>query len=370
MPAISVMIKPASGLCNMRCDYCFYYDEQSKREHASFGMMSETTLKNVIRRTLLHAEGVYSLAFQGGEPTLCGLDFFKKVMEYIKQYNRNHVQIQLALQTNGYGITEEWAVFFAENHFLIGLSCDGTAAIHNTYRHPNDKGNSYTRLEQTAALFDKHHVDYNILTVVHKDTAEHIEEIYHNFYKKGWRYLQFITCLDPLGEPRGMQPWSLLPETYGMFLCKLFDLWYKDYKKGDAPFIRQFENYVGILLGMEPESCEQRGFCQGQLIVEADGSVYPCDFYVLDEYRMGNFNTDRLDVVEVKRNTNNFQGRSRIHAEKCRRCKWFFICRSGCYRSRIEPGINYFCEGFQMFFEHCFDRLEGIAKEAAKRRNR
>lgn len=371
MPPISLLLKPASGLCNMHCDYCFYCDEAGKRQQASYGLMSEKTLKNVIRKTILKAEGSCTIAFQGGEPTLCGLDFFQKVPEYVRQYNRHGIRVDLALQTNGYGITEEWCRFFAENHFLIGVSVDGLQWIHDKYRHGKDGSPTWERVMHTIQLFEKYHVEYNILTVVHREIAENIRVIYKEYRRQGWNYLQFITCLDPLGEERGHQAYSLLPECYGKFLIDLFDLWYQDFRRGDAPYIRQFENYVGILLGYAPESCEQRGVCGLQYVVEADGSVYPCDFYALDEWKLGNFNENSLADTDRKREELGFLARSQNHPQSCRDCRWFPLCRGGCYRSRLdapeEPaGLNYFCRGYQMFFEHCCGRLEEAARRTAE----
>lgn len=147
--------------------------------------MTEHTLKNVIKRTLLQSEGGYTLAFQGGEPTLCGLDFFRQAIRYIHQYNKNHCHIQIALQTNGYGITEEWARFFAGNHFLLGVSVDGLKEIHNTYRHAVDGGDSYQHCMKTIRLFEKYGVEYNILTVVHREIAENIRNIYREYKNNG-----------------------------------------------------------------------------------------------------------------------------------------------------------------------------------------
>ena len=374
MPAIGVLIKPASGACNMHCDYCFYCDEAAKRTIASYGMMSQRTLKNVIKRTLLRAEGMYSLAFQGGEPTLCGLAFFEDVIRFLEQYNQNHCRIQLALQTNGYGINREWAEFFAKNHFLLGVSVDGTEEIHNCYRHGNDGGNSYEHAMNAIRLFEECGVEYNILTVVHRRTAENIKEIYKEYRARGWNYMQFITCLDPLGEPRGQKEYSLLPKTYGQFLIDLFDLWFEDLKNNDAPFIRQFENYVGILLGYEPESCEQRGICDIQNVVEADGSVYPCDFYVLDEFCLGNLNEDLLPAIYERRGKIGYVERSRNHPAECKSCPYFMLCRGGCYRSRItapDPdGLNYFCPGYKMFFDSCGEKLRQAAEIYRKRMQR
>lgn len=356
----------------MHCDYCFYCDEAKKRAQQSYGRMSEQTLKNLVRKTLPLCEGSYALAFQGGEPTLRGLDFYRTVVRFIRHYNRNRVPVSLALQTNGYALDEEWAEFLGENHFLAGLSVDGLKNIHNRYRHGNDGGDSYRHIVRAAKLLDLHHVDYNILTVVHRETAEHIAEIYDEYRARGWRYLQFIACLDPIGEKRGQKEFSLLPETYGRFLITLFDKWYEDYLRGSVPYIRQFENYIGILLGYVPESCEQMGYCTArQLIAEADGSIYPCDFYVMDDYRTGNINTDSLMDIYDRCEKLEFAERSRYIPDRCRQCRWFHLCRNGCYRNRNtgrgEDGVNYFCEGFRMFFERCYERMKQIAESVRTR---
>ena len=372
MPPVSIMIKPASGLCNMHCDYCFYRDEQMNRDRESYGLMTEGTLKNVIRRSLVPAEGQYSIAFQGGEPTLSGLEFFKKAAEYVKQYNRKNLKISFALQTNGYAIDEEWCRFFRDHQFLIGLSLDGTKEIHDRYRHGGSGRNSYDRVLHTAELFNRFGVEYNILTVVHREIAENIEAIYRDYREKGFHYLQFIPCLDPIGEPRGCRPWSLTPEAYGDFLIRLFDLWYADYRKNRQPYIRQFENYLWVLLGYLPEACDQRGFCGNQLVAEADGSVYPCDFYVLDEYRLGNLNTDRLPAVDEKRKAIRFTERSLVLPQTCRNCAYFRICRGGCYRHRPEEGeegirgLNWFCNAYKRFFGHALEKMTEIADEIRK----
>ena len=372
MPAVSVLVKPASGNCNMHCDYCFYCDESSKREKSSYGMMTPETLKNVIRRTVMRADNGYSIAFQGGEPTLCGLDFYRTAVRYVEQYNRKNVPVSYALQTNGYAIDEDWAVFFKEHGFLIGVSVDGTERIHNGYRHGNDGGNSYEHALKTTMLLERFGVDYNILTVVHAKTAENIRSIYTDYKNRGWDYLQFIACLDPLNEPRGKKEYSLTPQRYGRFLIDLFDMWYDDLQRGKAPYIRQFDNYLQILEGIRPESCEQTGICGVQYVAEADGSVYPCDFYVLDEYRLGNFNDDLLPAIDAARKHSAFVEESRIKPDECLQCRWYSLCRGGCRRCRftahekaadpaVTEGMNYFCDGYRMFFEACGERLFEIA---------
>ncbi len=366
MPAISVLMKPSSGMCNMSCDYCFYCDEAQKRIQESYGFMSEQTLKNVIRKTMLRAEGMVSYAYQGGEPTLRGIDFFRKAIEYQRQYNRNGIQVNNALQTNGLLINEEWCGFFKENNFLIGISIDGIKETHDCYRHTKSGESAYDRVLQATQLLDQYGIDYNILTVVNQKVASHIKEIYAFYKERGWNFQQYIACLDPLDEEHARSAYSLRPETYGSFLTELFNLWYEDWKKGSQPYIRQFENYIGILLGYQPEACDQRGCCGIQNVVEADGSVYPCDFYMLDEYRLGNFNVNRIDEINDRRNEIGFLERSRKLKKECRECTYYSICRGGCQRNRdldLCSGEyeNYFCESYQVFFDACLERMEEIA---------
>lgn len=362
----TILIKPASGLCNMRCDYCFYCDESEKRSVKSYGMMSEETLKNLIKKALFQAEGEICFAFQGGEPTLRGLDFFRKLIEYEQRFNRNHVRILNTLQTNGLKLDEDWCLFFKEHGFLLGVSVDGTQPLHDKYRHNGDGGGSYEQIKKNIDLLTRYGVEYNILTVVTKQVAEHIREIYREYKENGWAYQQYIACLDPFGEERGSQEYSLTPEMYGRFLTELFHCWDKDWKKGKAPYIRQFENYIGILLGYPPESCEQSGVCSVQCVAEADGSAYPCDFYVMDEYRLGNYNDNKIADFFENDTAKAFVRESVKASAQCKSCPWFFLCRNGCRRHRIQEGEtdtqrNYFCEGYRIFFRECETRMREIA---------
>ncbi|RRJ16778.1 anaerobic sulfatase maturase [Lachnoanaerobaculum orale] len=362
MPPITVLIKPASGLCNMSCEYCFYCDEASKRLQNSYGFMSEKTLKNTIRKTMLRAEGSIHYAFQGGEPTLCGIDFFKKALAYQKQYNKNNIEVTNALQTNGFALTDEWCSFFKENNFLIGLSVDGTKEIHDSYRHSKNGDNTFDRIINSAKLLDKHKVDYNILTVVTSKVAKNISDIYRFYNKQGWKYQQYIACLDPINEVRGAKLYSLTPKVYGKFLIDLFDLWYKDYINGKDPYNRQFINYINLAGGYMAESCEQNGVCGIQTVVEADGSVYPCDFYAMDEYRLGNFNENNLSEIDEKRIEIGFIEKSLKLDTACHECKYYRVCKGGCQRNRdldTNTGLysNYFCEAYKIFFDAHYDKI-------------
>lgn len=372
MPDPSVLMKPSSGMCNMRCDYCFYCDEMQKREQESYGFMSEETLKNVIRRTMVHARRQVNYAYQGGEPALRGLDFFRKAVEFQNKYNRRGIQVHNAFQTNGSLLDEEWCRFLAENHFLVGLSVDGTKETHDACRHDKKGNGTYDVVIKAAELMDAYGVEYNILTVVTEKTAGQIEEIYKAYSRRGWNYQQYIACLDPLGEGHQKTEYAISPENYGRFLTRLFDLWYKDWQKNRQPYIRQFENYIALLMGYYPEACDQRGECGIQYVVEADGSAYPCDFYMLDEYRLGNFNENTMEEMDKRRQETGFIKRSRQLDPQCRECPYFFLCRGGCqrYRDPVEGSDyykNYFCLAYKIFFEHCMDRIKDMAKTGMKR---
>lgn len=370
MPPVSVLIKPASGNCNLRCDYCFYYDTMSKREQSSYGFMTLETLEAVISRVLAYAEGHCTIAYQGGEPTLCGLDFFQKSMEFQKKHNRNHVRIENALQTNGYRLDRGWAEFFKENHFLVGVSLDGVPKLHDRYRRTAAGKGSFFSVMEHVELLKKTGVDFNILSVVNGATAPQIRKNYEFYRKNHLDFLQFIACLDPLGEQPGGREYSLTPEVYGQFLIELFDLWYQDLQAGKQPYIRQFENYISMLLGQAPESCDMRGVCGLQYVVEADGSVYPCDFYVLDRYRLGNLITDTIEEIDETRKRIGFLEESEHKEAACIQCRYYGLCRGGCRRNRLPEAEyhQYFCKSYEMFFDACLPRMMEIAESIRRRK--
>lgn len=364
MPPISVLIKPSSGNCNMRCDYCFYYDTMSLREQPSYGFMSLETLEQVIRQVLAYAEGSCTIAYQGGEPTLSGLEFFRKSMEFQEKYNVHHVKIFNALQTNGYHLDREWAEFFRAHDFLVGVSLDGGPRVHDRYRKTPSGDGTFSQIMKNVELLQKTGVEFNILSVVNGTTAPQIRKTYEFYRKNKLNYLQFIACLDPLEEEPGGREYSLTPEIYGQFLIDLFDLWYQDLQQGKQPYIRQFENYIAMLLGQMPEACDMRGTCGMQYVVEADGSVYPCDFYVLDAYRLGNFGSDSVELIDKKREEIGFIQASEQKEEACRNCRYYPLCRGGCRRNRQKSNgfHQYFCRSYEMFFDACLPRMLEIAR--------
>ncbi len=372
MKSVHLLIKPASGLCNLSCRYCFYHDITRKRAQESYGFMADDTLETVLQKGLSYAERECTVAFQGGEPTLIGLDFFRRAVAHQKKYNVNRVRIHNAIQTNGLGLDGEWVDFLRENRFLVGISLDGVKDTHDANRlDPRGEG-TFNRVMQAIQILESRHVEYNVLTVVNKQTAARVNRIY-NFYKRNHlQYLQFIPCLDPFGDVPGGEPYSLTPEDYGVFLCALFDLWYRDVQAGGAVSIRQFENYVEMLLGYPPEACGMSGVCGMQHVIEADGSVYPCDFYVLDAYRLGNLRETGFEEINAQRRALGFIEASSSVDPKCRACRFFPLCRGGCRRHRpVQPdgalGLNIFCRSYEMFFAHAERHLTDLANIAAAR---
>ena len=366
MPALSLLIKPASGNCNMRCRYCFYADELDNREIRSYGKMSVDTMHTIVDKAMEYGDYECTIAFQGGEPTLAGLDFYRDLVAYVTAHeNPKKLKIHYALQTNGYLINEEWAAFLGENHFLVGVSLDGLKEIHDRYRLDAAGKGTYQRVISAIRLLEKHQVEYNILTVVTAATARNGQKIYNYFKKNHFGYQQYIECLDPIGEEPGQHEYSLTPEKYGEFLKSMFDAWYLDMRSGTYVYNRYFENLMMIMAGQQPESCNMRGVCGKQWVFEADGSVYPCDFYALDQWRLGNIQENSFEEMDEKRDGLGFIQWSMRQQEDCQKCRWFGLCRNGCRRNR-EPvtaentNRNYFCKSYQMFFEYAYPRLSEI----------
>lgn len=366
----SFLIKPASGSCNMKCDYCFYRDEQDNRETKSYGRMDIETSHKLIDLAL-DSNDSCSFAFQGGEPTLAGLDFFKDFVSYASRKGRD--RFSLAIQTNGFSIDRQWARFFHDNNFLVGLSMDGNKKIHDIYRHSKDGNGSFKNVFRTSEIFKSESVDFNILITVTKDVAKHIDQIHPFFVRNGFRYLQYIPCIDPISDSRGQRDYSLSVELYGEFLCKLFDYYYKAWTMGEYISIRYFDNLVLILSGQRPEACGMSGVCGLNYVVEADGSVFPCDFYVLDGYKLGNIKTNTFKEIDDERDRIGFVDESRKVAEECKVCKYFPLCRGGCKRDRdtfSEKGLslNYLCPAFKHFFSYAIPALDQMARAEMRAR--
>ena len=367
MHPLSLLIKPASGSCNLRCGYCFYADEMRTRDKADFGRMSEDTLKALIKKSMEFAEGSVSFVFQGGEPTLMGQPFFEKFISLKNQYARNHLAVSLAVQTNGTLLDEKFAAFLAEEKFLTGLSLDGPRSVHDVYRLDLQGAGTFKSTMHAAAILRDAGAEFNILTVLTEKGGQNIDRIYNFLTSRGFYYQQYIPCLDPLaGCSAEPAEYSLTAKTFGEALKTLFDLWYADVTAGVPVHNRYFENLIGILSGIEPESCDMRGQCSVQYVIEADGSVYPCDFYVLDGYCLGNIRENSFEEIDRMRKQAGFIESSLKIDEKCRACPYFILCRGGCRRNREnyrskQLELNRFCESYRAFFKYAGERLKKLA---------
>ena len=357
---MNILIKPASSSCNLNCDYCFYHDEAANRTTRSFGMMSLDTLEAIVSKALAAAKRECTFGFQGGEPTLAGLDFFKTFVALVEKHNTRSIKVSFALQTNGTLIDDDWAQFFADNDFLVGLSLGGNQALHDQYRKDSSGSGTFKQVRRAAKILSAHEAQFNVLCVVTAFAATQAKSIYRFFMHNGLTYQQYIPCLDPLdGESH---EYSLTPALYGQFLCDMFDVWFEDRKNDVFVYNRYFENLAGILRGVLPESCDMTGHCSVQYAIEADGSVYPCDFYMLDENSLGNINTDGFEQIDQARERIVFIEGSLPVPEKCKQCKWYALCRNGCMRSRNESGVNDLCEAYLAFFPYVYERLVSLIK--------
>ena len=371
MKSLFVLVKPSSSACNMRCRYCFYADVAERRSTHNYGMMSLATLESLVEKVLAETTVSCTFGFQGGEPTLAGVDFYRRLLEFEKKHNKNNVAIAHTMQTNGLAVTAEWAEFWAVNNFLIGVSIDADKRRHDDMRIDASGKGTHNRCLAACRLLDEHKVKYNILAVVTKGMAAHPDTTYRHYRERGFRYLQFIPCLDDFGEERAASAHSLDADTYGKFLCRLFDLWFRDFMNGDVCSIRMFDNWLGILLGEPPESCDMVGRCRPYLLVEGDGSVFPCDFYAVDKYRMGNITTDPVAGLLEGETARNFAAESYVPDPRCSECEYYALCRGGCRRHR-EPlagaRSNIYCDSYKRFFAHALPRFKAAAARIANMR--
>ena len=359
MPAVSIMVKPVSGACNMNCRYCFYSDVMARRETAVYPKMSIEALEVLVRRAFRYADGPVSFSFQGGEPTLAGPEFYDELVRFERMYNTRGLPVHNAVQTNGYALSDELIALFARERFLLGVSLDGDAVAHDRMRPDRAGAPTFDRIRDNIARLGAAGVEFNVLCVVNDYVARRPAEVFAALAP--FRYLQFIACLDDLDGTK--QPHSLTPEGYLHFLKETFDLYERAFF-GERPVsVRNFDNYIGILLGVPPENCAMSGACGQYFLVEADGGVYPCDFYVLDSWRLGNVLETPFNRLAASETARRFREESLALPEECRRCKWVRLCRNGCKRERDpQTGRNRWCACFRSFFEYAAPRMLKIAE--------
>lgn len=374
MKNLQFLIKPASSACNLRCRYCFYADIAQNRSVSHMGMMQPETVDLLLKEAFsnIDSNGSIHFAFQGGEPTVAGLPFFQDFTKKVDQLKPKNVSVSYSIQTNGTLINDQWVSFLKQYDFLVGVSIDGYKDLHNHYRVDAHGKETWKTVSQTFKMLHQAGVRTNALCVVTAQCAKHPEKAYRELKNLGVEYMQFIPCLDPIEEDRGSMPFSLTPKAYGQFLCRLFDLWYDDWSRDNYHSIRLFDDYINILIGCsEGTTCSTCGRCGVYYVVEGDGSIYPCDFFVLDRWKMGKLGENTLADMADSQQAKDFLQWGKEKPVECATCRWSRLCNGGCKNDWERSGSahNHYCESLQSFFSHAEKQLCTIARSELQLRN-
>ncbi len=378
--AFHLLAKPTGATCNLDCKYCFFLSKELLYPDSRFRMTDEV-LEGYIRELLeAHQEPEVTIAWQGGEPTLMGLDFFKRSVELVRKYRRPGQQVAYTIQTNGIKVDDGFAAFFKENNFLVGLSMDGTPEMHDTYRVNKGGQGTHKRVLKAWNILNEHGVDVNILTTVNAANADHPLELYR-YFRDDLRvqYMQFIPIVErstaemlPLanegwGERAGNRPLyiqagnlvterSVKPEQYGKFLSEIFDEWVL-HDVGNI-FVINFDASLANWLG-QPSMCIFQKTCGDALAMEHNGDLYSCDHFVEPRFGLGNIlETHMLEMVASDQQRQFGRDKFEKLPKYCRECEVLFACYGECPRNRFihtpdgEPGLNYLCAGYKYFFKH------------------
>jgi len=367
MKHLNFLIKPASSLCNMRCRYCFYADISAERDIPSYGIMAQDTADKIIENIFkdMDDKDEITLGFQGGEPTLAGLPWFRHFVDNVTSRKRD-TTVHYAFQTNGLLLDEPFCKFFKENDFLIGLSIDAGKRFHDRYRFSASGGETYAACMQSKELLEKNHVEYNILCVLTNDLANEPEKVWNFILNEKIRYIQFIPCLEPppdhRPEPKHLEPWPagtvLRPAQFAAFYSRLLPLWIKELENGNYISVKFFDEVVNYFCRGIPTSCGIDGRCHNQYVIEADGSVYPCDFYAFDQYKIGNLAESTPGQLFDTEKVRDFLREKPEPSKICESCRFFKACRGGCKRMRNVMYAGAGICGYRSFLEKCFGPLE------------
>lgn len=360
MKQISLLIKPASSNCNLRCSYCFYYDVSEERQQSSYGIMRDEVMEKMLKQVFAEVDpdGSIHFSFQGGEPTVAGLAYFERFVSAVQHYKKNQ-EITYSIQTNGTLIDDTWAQFFKLHHFLVGISLDGYQKNMDQFRFDAQKKGVYFQVLRGLQALKKYQVEFNLLTVVTHSLAQNPKAVYDYYKSHHYRYIQLIPCLPSLNQANERDKEALTPEDYYTFYSGFFDAWYKDAKQGSIMEVNLFMNLWQMLKGQMPYQCGMIGQCFQQHVVEADGSVYPCDFYVLDEHRIGNFQSDSIQAMHQSESAHLFLHEKAKERMICEACPYRKMCYGGCKRQNICYLKEGYC-GYQKFLDECLPRLQSL----------
>lgn len=363
MKQLSVMIKPASAACNLRCKYCFYGDISRSRAIASHGIMKESVVDAMLEnlRRELKPRDTITFAFQGGEPTLAGLAYFEHFVSVVAKWDPM-IRVRYVLQTNGITLDNDWCRFLHEHRFLVGISMDILPREHDSVRVDPAGEGSWKPVCDGLALLKKHRVEHNVLCTLTNRIARHPREVWKQICKMDLEYVQFTPCLDDLeATERGV--YALEPKHFSSFYRELFPLWLRDFRTGKYRSIKFFDDLVNLLAFGRITACGMTGQCQNQIIVESDGSVYPCDFYCLDSFCLGNIAKSPLSTLVTGAKAKEFVTRPHSQPKLCENCRFQRICGGNC--KRMQSSIccvedDDFC-GYQDFLNSYYRDLAEIA---------
>ncbi len=353
------MFKTVGESCNLACDYCYY--SHVAGNPTGISAIPATVLDPFFEDYMSHvAGGQATFVWQGGEPTLAGLPYFERIVTMEARHARPHTLIGNAIQTNAILVNDAWAEFFRQYQFLVGVSLDGPQAIHDARRTDARQQGSFRRVLRGIDHLRKRGVEFNILTVLHKGNVGKARELMAFYREEGFKWVQFIPCMSFSAQGTNSDGvYEITPEEYGRFLCDAFDAWVGE----PALSIRFFDNFLNVANGGQGELCILQESCPPFLVVERDGSVYPCDFLISPEWRMGNIASDSVFDLLRGDTYRSFQTLKPNVVPECKTCEWFAACHGGCPRSRGAtlgtPQVDYFCASYKEFYRHAASVLEG-----------
>ncbi len=352
----SLLIKPAGADCNLNCTYCFYLKKGELYPDSKIHRMSDTVLEKLISSYLQTTQAVYAFGWQGGEPTLMGLPFFKKVVSLQNRYARQGSAVSNGLQTNGTLLNDEMAAFFKEFNFLLGVSIDGPAEIHDIYRKNIDGESSHRRVLRGIRALRRQKTEFNVLTLVSRANVRRGKEVYHYLKEEGFFFHQYIPCVEYRnGTPL---PWSLEGEDWGRFLLDIFSAWYPQDTR--AISIRQFDAILQRLISGTSAICTIGDSCSQYFVVEHTGDVYPCDFFVDPDLKLGNVMHQIWQAFSRSPIYTNFAKRKRDLPETCNLCPFLEFCYGDCPKHRAP--VSVLCEGWKLFYRETLPVFREIAR--------
>jgi uncharacterized protein len=365
-PLSSVLVKPSGPDCNLGCTYCFYLKKEKLFPETKTHRMSPEIQEEMIRQLMQQSGESVSIGWQGGEPSLMGIDFFKRAIELEKKYGHSQT-VGNGFQTNGLLLNREWAEFFKKYDWLIGLSLDGPEHIHDHYRLDKGQHKTWRIVRDNAEMLLSEGVAVNAMCCITDYSADKAEELYNYYKDMGFTWMQFIPVVERDEEdPSKAAAFSLTDEKFGEFLIKLFDLWLADFKEGKpTTSVRHFESVFYSYVGLESPECSFMKECGAYVVIEHNGNVYSCDFFVEPRHKLGNIRHDKIINMLNSKKQEEFGKAKSVLPRKCRFCKWNSKCFGGCTKDRIKDPADHnqprFCLSYKMFFEHADDQLRMMA---------